>query len=315
VLSPLQEALRTQVDVLQRSGSSVLTDASDPLYTAATLVRYYQTHTFSPVWITERGPRMHVHSLRAALRQAHRDGLTPDDYHVDALQELLTAVRNAPDPATRRDLLVDLELRATDAFLLYGMHLLTGRVHPERLTPSWNIQSRRADLVALLDTVASGQRVHQALDTLRPEHAEYRALVAASLRPEHAEYRTLVAAFRDYRQHVSKGGWPRVDEGPRLERDSTGERVAQLRERLAVTDSLNTVPDSVATVFDDDLHTAVQAFQERHGLDADGVVGPATLRALNVPAEERAEQIRLNLERWRWLPLAPTGSGRTPCAG
>jgi murein L,D-transpeptidase YcbB/YkuD len=50
------------------------------------------------------------------------------------------------------------------------------------------------------------------------------------------------------------------------------------------------------------LHEAVQRFQERHGLTVDGAVGPATRAALNVPVEERIEQITLNLERWRWLP-------------
>ncbi|MGH7539366.1 MAG: L,D-transpeptidase family protein, partial [Gemmatimonadota bacterium] len=47
---------------------------------------------------------------------------------------------------------------------------------------------------------------------------------------------------------------------------------------------------------------AVLRFQGRHGLDADGVVGGSTIAALNVPAEDRASQIEVNLERWRWLP-------------
>jgi murein L,D-transpeptidase YcbB/YkuD len=47
----------------------------------------------------------------------------------------------------------------------------------------------------------------------------------------------------------------------------------------------------------------VKRFQARHGLEPDGWVGPATLEALNVPVERRIEQIKANLERWRWLPL------------
>ena len=47
---------------------------------------------------------------------------------------------------------------------------------------------------------------------------------------------------------------------------------------------------------------AVRRFQKRHGLLIDGMVGPETLAALNVPVEERIKKITFNMERWRWLP-------------
>ena len=54
--------------------------------------------------------------------------------------------------------------------------------------------------------------------------------------------------------------------------------------------------------FEPGLAEAVQRFQSRHGLDADGAVGARTLEALNVSIEDRIRQIEINLERWRWLP-------------
>ena len=46
---------------------------------------------------------------------------------------------------------------------------------------------------------------------------------------------------------------------------------------------------------------AVKRFQKRNGMDVDGVVGRATLRVMNIPVEQRIEQIRINLERYRWF--------------
>jgi murein L,D-transpeptidase YcbB/YkuD len=49
------------------------------------------------------------------------------------------------------------------------------------------------------------------------------------------------------------------------------------------------------------LKAGVLSFQERHNLGMDAVVGPATLAAMNMSATERANQIRVNLERMRWV--------------
>lgn len=46
----------------------------------------------------------------------------------------------------------------------------------------------------------------------------------------------------------------------------------------------------------------MKKFQRRHGLDADGRLGPSTLKQLNVPLKDRVRQLQLTLERWRWLP-------------
>ena len=79
------------------------------------------------------------------------------------------------------------------------------------------------------------------------------------------------------------------------------ERVRALRDRLADPGGPSAV-QGPSELFDEALEEAVTAFQGRHGLDGDGIVGSATLEALNVPAEERIRQIKVNLERWRWIP-------------
>jgi murein L,D-transpeptidase YcbB/YkuD len=100
---------------------------------------------------------------------------------------------------------------------------------------------------------------------------------------------------------AAAGGWPPVPAGPTLRPGASDARLEILARRLAVTGDLRPGARIDRSVYDGELQTAVTRFQQRHGLDADGVVGPATLRALNVPVESRIDQLRVNLERGRWV--------------
>ena len=78
-------------------------------------------------------------------------------------------------------------------------------------------------------------------------------------------------------------------------------RVRMLRVRLAAEQAAP-LEGAEACLFDAGLRAAVEAFQARHGLTQDGVVGPRTLAALNVSLSARIAELRVNMERWRWLP-------------
>lgn len=122
------------------------------------------------------------------------------------------------------------------------------------------------------------------------------------LLPPQPGYARLKQVLAGYKEIAAKGGWPVVPNGPKMQKDDRGERVALLRARLVASGELNTKSTTDTTLFDAELDSAVRGFQRRYGLDADGAVGPATLEALNVSAQKRVEQIRVNMERWRWLP-------------
>jgi murein L,D-transpeptidase YcbB/YkuD len=49
----------------------------------------------------------------------------------------------------------------------------------------------------------------------------------------------------------------------------------------------------------------LKRFQKRHGLEEDGILGPATWRALTTPLSQRTHQIRRTLQRWEQLPPNP----------
>ncbi|MGB5474289.1 MAG: L,D-transpeptidase family protein, partial [Gammaproteobacteria bacterium] len=74
------------------------------------------------------------------------------------------------------------------------------------------------------------------------------------------------------------------------------------RNRLRISGHYTAEMQADPLYFDAGLDAAVRRFQAEHGLWIDGVVGARTLEALNVPVEKRIEQVRITLERWRWLP-------------
>jgi murein L,D-transpeptidase YcbB/YkuD len=133
-------------------------------------------------------------------------------------------------------------------------------------------------LPAAVDTqwAATAQRLD--LATLLNQAADGDAGTAlGTIEPPQAGYRTLRTALLRYRAVAQRGGWP-----------------ITLSERLAAEgyDTTQGIP------------SAVRQFQQLHGLAVDGIVGAATRAALDVAPETRADQIALNLERWRWLPRA-----------
>jgi murein L,D-transpeptidase YcbB/YkuD len=104
-----------------------------------------------------------------------------------------------------------------------------------------------------------------------------------------------------YRELAAQGGWPQVPAGPTLHPGDQNERIPLLKKRLVTSNDLAASADQGA-LFDETLKEAVQKFQARHGLTADGVVGDKTLTEINVPVSERIRQLLANLERCQPLP-------------
>ena len=124
---------------------------------------------------------------------------------------------------------------------------------------------------------------------------------APSARGELCLLPALESALSHYRQLTAQGGWPQIAVGPTLHEGDMDERIHFLRKRLAASGDL-AAPLDQGVLFDELLKEAVQRFQARHGLTADGVVGARTLTELNVPISKRIQQLAASLERCQPLP-------------
>jgi murein L,D-transpeptidase YcbB/YkuD len=226
--------------------------------------------------------------LLEAIRSAETEGLRPADYFLSTIEPTLARVRQqtvsmaGPNP----EQLVELDLLLSAALVSYGADLLFGRRQPGSQDGEVSTYAE-ADLRGVLQP---------ALDTGQLQAALHQLL------PLPAGYGRLRQALAHYRRLAAQGGWPSIAVGPVLRLGDRDARLRVLRQRLRITGELGSESPGAVDLFDQAVEQAVRVFQARHGLDVDGVVGPTTLAALNVPVTARLQQIAVNLDRWRWLP-------------
>ncbi len=242
-------------------------------------VIYGQTG-LQPLWVTKDGPGEKAEILFSVLKTSDMDGLVPEQYNVDRIASLW----KGRTPAE----LIDLDTLLTFSFLMYAHDAQDGRIHSERPNPVL-IKSAEApvfDGLALVETALSSPDLKQFLDGLLPSHRYYKNLRAALL-----HYRNLAAA----------GSWPLIAPGKTIHQGDQDTRIPAIGKRLTVEGFLLS-PATDTPVYHKALVQAVSRFQLRHGLTDDGVIGKATIAAMNISVEEKIKKIILNLERWRREP-------------
>ncbi|MEJ8800669.1 L,D-transpeptidase family protein [Pontibacter sp. H249] len=108
----------------------------------------------------------------------------------------------------------------------------------------------------------------------------------------------LTNAISAYESMVDAGNWNTFPEGLMLKPGDTTLQVAALQENLILTGDMPLDSARVPALYTAALKKAVQNFQARHGLLTDGVAGPNTLAAMNVPLAQRLWQLKHNLSLW-----------------
>ncbi|HSS70206.1 MAG TPA: L,D-transpeptidase family protein [Casimicrobiaceae bacterium] len=254
------------------------------------LEEIYRETDYAPRWLpagTAAG------AVLAEISDAASHGLDPADYDVDWIGGEIRAIQ-AGDRAPERIARADVAL--TVSFCRFLSDLSRGRVTPEQAGFKFGRDEKPLDLPALVRSGMTTGRWHD---------------VVASAEPSFPLYRRLKEALARYRSFatVSPPPLPPLPSGKRkIVPGESYAGVAALSERLRLVGDL---PPATPAPTDDKYQGAlvdgVRAFQSRHGLKDDGVLGKDTLDQLGTPVSARLRQIELSLERLRWLPEAPPG--------
>ena len=273
-----ENALRLRVEEIRLKPATVV--RGERLLYPEAVAKFFEARAFAPVW---RVPKATDEVLKA-IRASELDGLTPADYHLAAIGSALDAQSRAPS----NELTTELQLLVADAVAGLADHVRFGKVKPSTLDKRWNVDPRvdAPPLETTLDAIVKAPAIDAAIEGLKPKHFIYLGLKQAL-----ARQRALATA----------GGWTATPvTGPSIKAGASDPRVPAIRKRLSITGELTNASASDQS-YDADLQTAVKNFQAHNRLTDDGVIGRGTLDAMNVSADARVGQLRVNLERARWV--------------
>ena len=291
-------AIETRLEPQVQSGVHDPEHAIDEALYAA-----YAMRVFDPIW-TETGAR----ELISAYATAPEEGLLLSEDVLRTLRDASRAIgSDDADAAARAD------IRLSAAFIALADRRLNGLAARS---------AEGADTPLPLD---------QLLARAGAAELDYDRLSVA-----HDEYGDLIKARRTYDDYIKSGGFTQIpepdgllelgdvspvietlrvrlrEEGYQIDRPRNPALVAERDTDLPPLTQVSfiTAPGEAAPVSADDwrndmqtftpeVETALRDFQAHNGLEVDGVLGPATVAALNVTAEEKLARIDANLERWR----------------
>ena len=276
-----RDALRVEIEQLLQFGRLSIGDID--IASGELLSRFYERRDYAPAWIDSD----QIAELVTAIKSTARDGLDPSDYHLDSVLNIQSAL-SASQINTAAEI-ADADLVLTDSLIRLGYHQRFGKVNPYSLDPNWNFRRE-------LNDMDPATAIQAAIDS--DSLLDY----LSKMFPRGWVYTQLREGLSRYQEIAANGGWPQIPEGPTLRPGAADPRLSTLMRRLAITGDMENIQTfAPVTNYDTALQAGVRHFQERHGLDADAIIGPATIKALNVTAEQRVVQLEISLERARWV--------------
>jgi len=247
---------------------------------------FYQPSGYTPAWIRTGRPTPQALAITELLKQAESRGVDPEDYDGSRWANRVARLQKTHEAA--EDAIFDAAL--TVCVMRYVSDLHIGKINPQHFKLGLSVEAKKYDLPAFLrERLVNGD--------VKTELAQ--------IGPPFAGYKRTLEALQHYLQLA------REDDGEKLPvsnkpiaAGSPYDGIRRLTRLLRLLGDLpaNTAAPGASNLYQGALVDAVKRFQSRHGLKPDGRLDGQTLKNLNTPLSQRADQLRLTLERWHWLP-------------
>jgi L,D-transpeptidase YcbB len=248
------------------------------------LRRAYSEHNDKPLWVARGGLQRSGQQYWEALEDVAFDGLEVRVYKPDSLTDMIQQAQEATDPS----LLATLDIAISRSFLNLANDLHVGRIHPDRLDIEWEMDLKEPteDYLDLMLAVANGKSAAKAFTHLRPENAQYEGL--------RQQLKKLLEQNENSAETIPSFSG-------KIEVGQKHTAIPAIRKKLAFWGFGDSEPTD-NSVYTEALEKQVKAYQRKHGLNEDGVIGQGFLEVVNYSLEDLITKTKVNLERWRWLP-------------
>lgn len=293
---------------------------------------YYQTNNYEFFWIDEKGIKdISLVLLEKIKNDPVLKNSTTKLFKLETIVESLTSLeKEGQSEEEYQNNLIKIDFMMTELYDKYSAYVLNGSVEWKIFEEELKSLDKEKEIKAHWDKYLIVKNRKLLLKNAIENNDLTTIFNEIDFNFPNSD--KLVLAIDKLETIVNNGDYTKVPPIKSLRIGDNSETVKFLRKRLFESQDLtkncedtivveklvtNNIPDSSINTqeqqsiqeqiscenyFDEDLKNAVISFQKSHGLFADGIVGTRTQKFLNISAKERINQIRLNLERMRWLP-------------
>lgn len=249
---------------------------------------FYESSGYSLAWVRNGVVTGQAEAIIAILNDAEATGLNSENYDGPRWAARVQRLRDARQHPSDADL-ARFDLALTVCIMRYSSDLHFGQLNPGLFHSRFDVEREKRDLPGLAQKLTRAVDVQSVFREIEPPFEGYRRTQKAL-----QVYLAMARADDEERLPVTKKP---VEPGSSY---PGAARLARLLRRLG-----DLPPDAAvqtSETYERALVDAVKHFQARHGLDPDGRIGAATRAQLDTPLTGRVRQLKLTLERWRWVP-------------
>ncbi len=254
---------------------------------AVSVKEFYEGTGYKLGWSQRGKPTAEALELIAVLQEADQKGLSSKDYDGPRWPERVKALQSGS--GAEESACVKFDVALTIAGIRYVSDLHLGRVDPESLHKDFDPERQHRDAGAFLqDHVKNAANVKEALAPVECPFPGYQRGLAALQKYLELAKEEVPDPLSQVEKSIAVG--------------QSYEGMSKLIKRLQFLGDLEASATTDSQTYSREVAQGVKRFQTRHGLEADGKLGTKTIAKLNQPMSDSVEQLRLSLERWRWLP-------------